>query len=237
MSGRLDILPLGDRALTVEVADQVSEEAAFRARRLAERVMAARLTGVREVVPAFCSLTVHYDPLALRGEASPLEALRVRLEALLSGLEEEAPSPGQQVDIPVCYGGDYGEDLAALALAHEMAPAQLVALHTAPVYFVGMVGLRAGLPLSVGAGPSTRHAATRNTAAARAQRQRGHRRRAHRHLSVGVAGRLAPDRPHPAEPVRSASQSAQPPAGGRPRPLRADLARRFRARAAEGRSA
>lgn len=135
MSGRLHILPLGDRALTVEIADQVSEAAARRVRGFAERVMTARLAGVREVVPAFCSLTVHYDPLALRDEAPPPETVRARLEVLLSRLEDDAHSPGKEVDVPVCYGGDHGEDLAALARAHDVAPAQLVALHSAPRHF------------------------------------------------------------------------------------------------------
>jgi inhibitor of KinA len=153
MTGRLDILAMGDRALVVEVADSVSEAAAGRARRLAERVTQALLPGVREVVPAFCSITVHYDPLALCAQGLPFEVLRVRLQALLSGSEDEVAPPGKELEIPVCYGGEYGEDLAALALAREMAPSRFVELHCAPSYFVGMLGFAPGFPYLAGMDP------------------------------------------------------------------------------------
>ena len=150
MSDPLLILPLGDRALVIEVADAVSEAAIDRARQLAERIRRARLPGVREVVPAFCSLTVHYDATGLRGAATPFETLRAQLTTLLTAAGEAAPKPGRTLEIPVCYGGDYGEDLAALALAHEMAPSRLIALHTTPIYFVGMLGFAPGFPYLVG---------------------------------------------------------------------------------------
>jgi inhibitor of KinA len=150
MPGHLDIFPLGDRALVIEVADSVSEAATGRARRLAERVTRARLPGVREVVPAFCSITVHYDPFALCALGLPFEILSTRLLALLSGPEDEAPPPGKVLEIPVCYGGDCGEDLAALALARDMTPARFAELHCAPTYFVGMLGFAPGFPYLAG---------------------------------------------------------------------------------------
>ena len=150
MSDCLDILPLGDRALVIEVAQTVSAAAIDRVRGFAERVMRARLPGVREVVPAFCSLTVHYDPVALRGAGPPFDTLRARLMTLLSERNEAGRPPGKTVEIPVCYGGDYGEDLGELALAHELAPARLIELHTAPTYFVGMLGFAPGFPYLAG---------------------------------------------------------------------------------------
>jgi inhibitor of KinA len=150
MPGHLDIFPLGDRALVIEVADGVSEAATGRARRLAERVTRARLPGVREVVPAFCSIALHYDPVALGALGLPFEILSTRLLALLSGPEDETPPPGEVLEIPVCYGGDYGEDLAALALARDMTPARFAELHCAPTYFVGMLGFAPGFPYLAG---------------------------------------------------------------------------------------
>jgi inhibitor of KinA len=150
MSGRLDILPLGDRALIVEVDDSVSEQATARARRLAERVVHARLAGVREAVPAFCSITVHYDPLALCAQGPPFEVLSVRLRALFSNTESAGPASGKVLEIPVCYGGDHGEDLAALALGREMTAARFAELHCAPTYFVGMLGFAPGFPYLAG---------------------------------------------------------------------------------------
>jgi inhibitor of KinA len=151
--GRLDILAMGDRALVVEVADGVSEAATGRARRLAERLVHACLPGVREVVPAFCSVTVHYDPVVLCTQGPPFDVLRAQLQTLLSGAEDIGAPPGKALEIPVCYGGDYGEDLSALAAARDMAPSQFVELHCAPSYFVGMLGFAPGFPYLAGMDP------------------------------------------------------------------------------------
>jgi inhibitor of KinA len=154
--GRLDILPLGDRAAVIEVADRVGEAVTARVRALFELLQSARIPGVREVVPSFCSVTLHYDPRALwelreRGEGStPFELLRERLARVLERFEARAPVEGRLLEIPVCYGGDYGEDLGTLALAHELAPSRLVELHAAPVYFVGMLGFMPGFPYLCG---------------------------------------------------------------------------------------
>jgi inhibitor of KinA len=153
---RLDILPLGDRAVVIEVADAVSEASSLRVRALFELLQAARLPGVREVVPGFCSVTLHYDPIRMwetagsRAEQVPFDLLRERVEPLLDKLEHAVALPERVVEIPVCYGGDYGEDLGPLALAHELAPTKLVELHVAPLYFVGMLGFLPGFPYLCG---------------------------------------------------------------------------------------
>jgi inhibitor of KinA len=155
---RLDILPLGDRAAVIEVADHISEAASARVRSLFELLQGARLPGVREVVPGFCSVTLHYDPVALWEEAGaqgregriPFDLLRERVAPMLGRLDTLPATQPRLVEIPVCYGGDYGEDLGALALAHELAPAKLVELHSAPVYFVGMLGFMPGFPYLCG---------------------------------------------------------------------------------------
>lgn len=158
MPDRLDILPLGDRAAVIEVADRIAEASTARVQRVCELLQRARLPGVREVAPGFCSVTLHYDPVALwrlgpgdeGGARSPFELLRDRIAPLLARLEETVIPAPRLVEIPVCYGGDYGEDLGALALAHELAPSKLIELHSDPVYFVGMLGFMPGFPYLCG---------------------------------------------------------------------------------------
>jgi inhibitor of KinA len=155
---RLDILPLGDRAAVIEVADRISEATSARVRSVSELLQDAAVPGVREVVPGFCSITVHYDPLLLwhlepperRTGRLPFALLCARLAPLLDKLGEQRASQSRLVEIPVCYGGDFGEDLGALALAHEITPGRLVELHSAPVYFVGMLGFMPGFPYLCG---------------------------------------------------------------------------------------
>jgi inhibitor of KinA len=145
------IEPLGDRALVIELSNAVSAAVSASVRRLCERLLAARLPGIRDVVPAFCSVTVHYEPLqfAILG-GSAFDAVRTAVAALVTEAAEAGEAPARLVEIPVCYGADYGEDLETLARTHDMTAERVVELHTAPTYFVGMLGFAPGFPYLAG---------------------------------------------------------------------------------------
>ncbi len=156
-AGRIGFFPLGDRALVMELGGRVGESSAALARRIADAVGAARLAGVHEAVSAYASVTVYYDPVAVKGNAGaeetglvPYALLQERLQAVLDSLGESEAAAGVLLEVPVCYGGEYGEDLGVLALAHELAPASVVELHTRPTYYVGMLGFMPGFPYLVG---------------------------------------------------------------------------------------
>jgi inhibitor of KinA len=51
------------------------------------------------------------------------------------------PEP-REVEIPVCYGGDFGPDLREVAASRGLSPEQVIELHTSTsylVYFLGFV--------------------------------------------------------------------------------------------------
>ncbi|HZR01800.1 MAG TPA: 5-oxoprolinase subunit PxpB [Burkholderiales bacterium] len=156
---RLDIFPLGDRALVIEVADEVSEASVDLVSRIDRTLAGARLSGVRDLVPAFCSLTLYYDPRLVERPGSeeentlPFDVLRRQIEVLLQDIPADIGYARRLVEIPVCYGGDCGEDLAPLALARGMSAEEFIALHTAPTYFVGMLGFLPGFPYLGGLDP------------------------------------------------------------------------------------
>lgn len=147
--GRVAIHPLGDRALVVELDCPISELAVDFIRRVDERLASTRIPGVRECVPAFCSLTVHYDAAAAVGaarEALAFDVLRSAIEAIVADIEPASSAQRAVVEIPVCYGGDHGEDLVALALGRGLSADEFIAIHSAATYFVGMIGFLPGFP-------------------------------------------------------------------------------------------
>jgi inhibitor of KinA len=147
------ILPLGDRCLVLEAEEGVSRQVTQRMRVLADMLLRAALPGVLDLVPAFCSLTVHYDPVRAKdpaGRLAPWEHLRREIERALAQTPEAVEGTYRAFEIPVCYGGAYGEDLEALAKAHDLTPDELIELHAAPEYFVGMLGFAPGFPYLAG---------------------------------------------------------------------------------------
>ncbi len=132
-------LASGDTALVVEFGDRLDRHVSAMVLNLSRRVQAAGLAGVSEAVPTFRSLMVHYDPLVVR--ARELEA---RLMPLLDGLEAEA-LVGQRWLFPTCYEGeDYAPDLADVATASGLDPAEVVAAHASVEHLVYVIGFLPG---------------------------------------------------------------------------------------------
>ncbi len=70
------------------------------------------------------------------------DELEAILRQYLERLDEvKLPEP-RHVEIPVCYGGEFGPDLAEVCAMHGMTPAQAIELHASAeyrVYFLGFV--------------------------------------------------------------------------------------------------
>ena len=128
----------GDHALVVEFGQTIDAATNCRVQKLAARLNAARCDGILGVVPTYRSLTVTYEPLRIS-----LDALRSKIVAYLV-TEHAGTAPHRRWQIPVCYGGEFGEDLAAFAATHRMTPDEVIAVHSAPVYRVYMVGFLPG---------------------------------------------------------------------------------------------
>jgi KipI family sensor histidine kinase inhibitor len=133
------IVPAGDSALIVEFEERIDPDVNARAICCAEAIQAARVTGVRDVVPTYRSVAVYFDPLRTDGDI------------LMRCLEHEAGQPlspasaaRTPVRIPVCYGGDLGPDLADVASFAGMSEADVVSVHAGATYRVFMLGFVPG---------------------------------------------------------------------------------------------
>lgn len=135
--------PLGDQAITITLGDSIDEATRRRVRAATVRIERAALPGVVDLVPAFASVTLHYDPSAVAADAS-YEYLVERLTPLLASTSDDAFAPPRVVEIPVCYGGDLGPDLGNVAARGELSEDDVIALHTAGDYVVYMVGFMPG---------------------------------------------------------------------------------------------
>jgi KipI family sensor histidine kinase inhibitor len=136
------ITSFGDAALFVEYEHTIDLTVNARVLAAADSVRQAYVPGVRDVVPAYGSFAVHFDPL--HTEVSLLREVVARAAAA-------APPPAEQarrtpVEIPVCYGGRFGPDLAALARWAGMHPDDVVVAHASREYRVFMLGFLPGFP-------------------------------------------------------------------------------------------
>jgi KipI family sensor histidine kinase inhibitor len=133
------IVRAGDSMLLVEYDERIDLAVNAMAVSLAARIEAAKIVGVRDVVPTYRSVAVYFDPL--RTDIGKLSAL-VESESVRTAATTAAA--GTTIRIPVCYGGAFGPDLGELAAAAGMSEAQVIDLHAGGTYRVFMMGFLPG---------------------------------------------------------------------------------------------
>lgn len=132
---------MGDRALLVELGDEISPVVNRSVQELFTGLDIQRPKGILELVPGYRSLLVIYDPLVI----SPAE-LKPAVAEIRKSLAGSQLPQSRTVKIPVAYGGKYGPDLAAVAEHHHMTFEEVIHHHTQPTYRVYMIGFTPGYP-------------------------------------------------------------------------------------------
>jgi inhibitor of KinA len=147
---------MGDRCLIVEFGQRVDPEINRTARSVADHLLAHPIEGVVDIVPAFTSVAVHYRPEAFSDSSThdpPYQRLRRQIEAILAQGVVRQSDVARLVEVPVCYGGDFGPDLAGVAAACGLTPEQVIELHGASPHVVYMLGFAPGFPYLGGLDP------------------------------------------------------------------------------------
>ena len=131
--------PLGDSAVTIHLGDGISWAGSRDALRVANAVRSAEVIGLSEVVAAYASVTLFYDPLVvtyseLVSQTAPLVE-RVRRSAA------DTLGEPRVVHIPVYYDG---EDLGLVAERTGHTIEEVVALHSGREYNVYIIGFVPG---------------------------------------------------------------------------------------------
>jgi KipI family sensor histidine kinase inhibitor len=122
-----------DRPLQSPITLQANEKV----RKLLRLMELEPVAGVRNLHPAYCSLLVKFDPLKISHEE--VEGI---LRGYLARLDEMKLPDTRLIEIPVCYGGEFGPDLGDVCALREMTAEQVVRLHSSVeylVYFLGFV--------------------------------------------------------------------------------------------------
>jgi KipI family sensor histidine kinase inhibitor len=132
------ILPLGEGALTLRLADVASVALAERSAQLALAVREWSLDGVHDIVPSVASLTVFYDPLVVDHRA-----LATRLDALARG--PTAAQGGHPVGATHVVNVRYdGADLDDVAARTRLSRDEVIQRHSTREYHVMALGFLPG---------------------------------------------------------------------------------------------
>ena len=128
-----------DQSLLIYFGEQITLEANERVRRLVHLLEQEPVAGVRNLHPAYCSLLVKFEGFEWRHEQ-----LERQLRKYIGRLSKvKLPEP-RLMEIPVCYGGEFGPDLDEVAAMHGLTPEHVIELHTSATYLVYFLGFVPG---------------------------------------------------------------------------------------------
>ncbi|WP_341963185.1 5-oxoprolinase subunit PxpB [Planococcus maritimus] len=133
--------PLSEQALVIETGAIINKESELAVRKLSTLLEKEAPKWLIEFIPAFTTVTVFYDPCQLKQAEVEQE-----LKSLMAQMDEvETPAP-RQIEIPVCYGGDFGPDLCYVAEHNGLTEEEVIDIHTSGIYSVHMIGFAPGFP-------------------------------------------------------------------------------------------
>ena len=144
--------PLAEDALLLRLGERI--DAAINARIHAAVDILQRQWPQLECTPAYASVLLRFDPQAWGDtNATPHQVLELAVRKALDTGKTSRQAPRER-EIPVCYGGACGPDLAAVAQHLELPIDAVIARHAAADYRVAMIGFAPGFPYLIGLDPT-----------------------------------------------------------------------------------
>ena len=177
------ILTAGDSSLLIQFGQEISPEINAQITAFVHLMREQHLEGVTDVIPAFTSLLINYDPRVI-----DYRKLKRRLEKLLKLEVSKKASSSRIFEIPVCYGGEYGPDLENIAKHANLTTQEVITIHSSSDYLIYMLGFLPGFSYLGGLDERIHTPRLANPDSGRKCR---HWRFPDRHLSTGFPGWLA----------------------------------------------
>jgi len=115
------IFPLGDSAITIDLGNHIDEQLNRKALAIHNALQALRLPGIRDIIAAYSSVSVFYDPERVMAEDhvcpdGAFACMKKRLEeawgAVTASYNDSGSLSGSVniIRLPVCYDAEYGPD-------------------------------------------------------------------------------------------------------------------------------
>lgn len=131
--------PSGDSAFLLRFGSVISEEIHSKVQSYVEALQNCSIYGVLEVVPAYCDVTVHYNPIQIS-----YQTLLAKLKSIETKLHETYVVKRDLIKIPVCYDYKFALDMNAVIEYTCLTKQDVIRKHTEPEYLVYMLGFTPG---------------------------------------------------------------------------------------------
>ncbi|TQR33797.1 allophanate hydrolase [Campylobacter sp. MIT 99-7217] len=122
-----------------EISNEINAEVLAMQERIQKAIKENEIYGIEEIVSAYASLLIYFDPCKLS-----LERLSIFLEHIKHEKIFLNTQPSLCLELPLCYDEEFGLDLQSVCMHTKCSKEELISLHTKPFYRVFMLGFMAG---------------------------------------------------------------------------------------------
>ena len=132
--------PYGDKAILINFVQEISLETNKKVIALNNAIASAQLKAIEYCIPAYCSLTVGYNPLltSYNSLCKKIKSLSTNRNSNYKGTSERT------LNIPVCYEEPYALDFAELIEQTNLTKKEIIDYHTSTDFRVYMLGFMPG---------------------------------------------------------------------------------------------
>ena len=152
----MEITPLGDCALIVRASGNSGPDETLReVLERWSRLEAAKIPGVIELAPAYTIVAVFFDPIVAVEAGAPPDKIfdwlgeKIRSALKARSRRTRSTSP-REIEIPVCYDGEFALDIEDVAQAAKLSADEIAHRHAIAPYRVNCVGFTPGFPFLSG---------------------------------------------------------------------------------------
>lgn len=136
----MEIKRYSENTVTAYIGDGISESVNKTLVHLKHELENRNIDGITEIVISYTSLIIYFDIFKVRGEEIEEMLKEIDLEAL-----EGQSLEYKLIEIPVCYGGEFGPDLDRFE-EDGLTPEEVIEMHSGTEYLVYMLGFMPGFP-------------------------------------------------------------------------------------------
>lgn len=142
-----NIFPLGDSAMTIHFGNLIEEKINKQIIQLFHAIQAAQVVGVTDIIPAYSSLTICYDIVAVtkhQAGTSAFATMKNKMENLLQREQHTTNQHTRQIQVPVCYADAFAPDKETMMRETHLSFDDIIQIHTSKTYTVYMLGFLPG---------------------------------------------------------------------------------------------
>ncbi|HVI47836.1 MAG TPA: 5-oxoprolinase subunit PxpB [Chitinophaga sp.] len=148
MNFHFTIDQLGDSAVVIKWEQRIDPAVHGAVMQTYRGLQAASSLYIRDLIPAYASLTVVYDAVLIRRRErrTAAEWIKSFISTVMTGAQESSIANARTLEIPVCYDPSLGWDIEEMARVRNVSPEDIATWHSQLTYTVYMIGFLPGFP-------------------------------------------------------------------------------------------